>query len=41
LKRELHKEQIKLDGMKIHNANEAINFLKVEANKFGAAHTSA
>jgi len=41
LKRELHKEQIKLDGMKIHNASEEINFLKVEANKFGVVHASA
>ncbi len=38
LKRELHKEQLKPQGLKIQNAKEVVTFLQLESNKFHAAH---
>ncbi len=39
LKRELRKEQIKPQGVKIQNAKEAVSFLQSEVNKFHVAYS--
>ncbi len=41
LKRELHKEQIKPQGLKIQNVKEVVNLLQSKANKFHAAKKNA
>jgi hypothetical protein len=38
LKRELWKEEIKPQGLKIQNAFEAVHFLESKSNKFHAVH---
>jgi hypothetical protein len=41
LKRELRKEQMKPDGMQIHNSLEAVTYLRAQAAKLHAAHPNA